>query len=244
MAGLKRQRAGVVCLALAGTVLSAGWVTGIFGAAPPVYDGLPLPSEPYRYLQPPRGLATTGPPGSVTETVTATTGTGTGIEPSTTETPPQASVILTTSSFTVAAGAAVVVRIRAVPPPRPPSSGQFDGNVYQFSASTAGAPVALASGATATIVLRSSGSPGTPVLEAFDGSAWHALPTTAVPPLEYAAPVPDLGDFALVLLPGAAAAARASARGSGLITAVVIGVVLVTVGGLLSLIRRSRRRSA
>ncbi|HZT64893.1 MAG TPA: hypothetical protein VFA11_03805 [Acidimicrobiales bacterium] len=237
-----RVRRPAVATALAGAALVAGWLGGLFGAAPPVYDGLPLSAEPYRYLQPPPGLATTAPPTSATKTVTVTPqASAETIDVSTAEAPPQASILFSTDGLAAPAGTSVVVRITPVPPPAPPKSGRIDGNVYQFSASAGSAPVGLgAAGTVANLELRATGAPGNPTIERFDGTSWRAVPTTHVPPSEYTTDSNSLGDFALVLPPGPPPGA--GGPGTGVVAGIVVGAVLLVIGGLLWILRRTRRR--
>ena len=238
---MSRRSAGAV-LAAGAALLLAGWAAGLFGAGPPVYDGLPLAAEPYRYLQPPPGFATTPPPSSASETVTVSGATGAQtVALSTSENPPQATMIFSTEAFT-GVGERIVVHIAPVPPPSKPARGTLDGNVYDLTATgpgPGGAPqaVPLAAGQTVTVALRATGAAGQPTLDRLDSGTWHALPTTHVPPSEYSVTTDRLGYFALVLPPGSGGGGGSG----GVVIGVVVGGVLVLVGGGILLIRRSRR---
>lgn len=237
------RRARVAAVAVPGALLLAGWAAGLFGAAPPVYDGLPLSAEPYRYLKPPPGLATTAAPTSAAETVTVTAAAGAQtVELSTTETPPQATVIFSTGAFSAPAGERIVLRIAPVPPPAQPGRGRIDGNVYSFSATgpgPGGVPraVNLSAGQAVTLALRATGAPGAPTVNRLDSGAWHPLATTRVPPSEYSVTTDRLGDFALVLPPGSSG----GGGGGGALLGAVIGGVIVVLAAVIVLIRRSRR---
>jgi hypothetical protein len=230
-------------VAVPGALLLAGWAAGLFGAAPPLYDGLPLSAEPYRYLKPPPGFATTPAPTSASETVTVTGAAGAQtVELSTTETPPQATIIFSTGAFSAPAAERIVLRIAPVTPPAQPAHGSIDGNVYSFTATgpgPGGAPQAVnvAAGQVITLALRATGVAGSPTLERFDSGSWRPLATTHVPPSEYSVTTDRLGDFALVLPPGSGG----GGGGGGAVIGGVVGGVLVVLGAVIVLIRRSRR---
>lgn len=228
----------------AAALLIAGWMSGLFGAAPPVYDGLPLTAEPYRYLQPPAGLATTAAPTSITQTFpVAAPASALRLDIATLEVPPQATVSVSDAAFAAPLGTPVTVSLVPVPPPAPVPSGRIDGNVYRLTVTTgASTPVGLAPGASADtrVELRSTGAAGEPVIEFYDGAQWHRLPTTHVPPADYAAEVPAAGDFALVLPPGSR---PGGGPGSGTTAGIVLGAFLIIVGGALAVLRGLRRRS-
>lgn len=246
MAGLRRgrrSRKAVLALAVPAAALLGGWAAGVFGSAPPVYDGLPLSAEPYRYLQPPPGARNRPAPASASETVTVTGASGAQtVALSTSENPPQASLIFSTGAFG-GAGTRIVVKIAPVAPPAPPGRGRIDGNVYLFSATGPGPgggtprPVPLVPGDTVTVALRATGASGRPTLETFSSGTWHALATTHVPPSEYSTEAGGLGYFALVIPPGSAG----GGGGGGALIGVVVGAVLVALGVLILLIRRARR---
>ena len=236
------RRARAAAVAVPAAVLLAGWAAGLFGAAPPVYDGLPLSAEPYRYLQPPPGFATTPAPASASETVTVTGAAGAQtVELSTTETPPQATIIFSTGAFAAPVGERIVLRIAPIPPPAQPGRGRIDGNAYSFTATGPGPggapqPLNVGAGQVLTLALRATGAPGAPTLDRLDSGAWHPLATTHVPPAEYSVTTDRLGDFALILPPGSG-----GGGGGGAVIGAVIGGVLVVLAAVIVLIRRSRR---
>ncbi|HET6810765.1 MAG TPA: hypothetical protein VFH50_07125 [Acidimicrobiales bacterium] len=238
-----RRRVRAAAVAVPAAALLGGWAAGVFGAAPPVYDGLPLSAEPYRYLKPPPGLATTAAPTSAAETVTVTGPAGAQtVELSTTETPPQATIIFSTGAFSAPSGERIVLRIAPVAPPAQPGRGRIDGNVYSFTATGPGPggvpqPVGVAAGQVITLALRATGTPGAPTVDRFDSGVWRPLATTHVPPSEYSVSADRLGDFALILPPGSSG----GGGGGGALIGAVIGGVLVVLAAVIVLIRRSRR---
>jgi len=231
--GLRRQ--GVLVLAASGVALILGWTLGAWRGAPAVYDGLPFNAEPYRYLAPPSGLEGNGAPSSASVSVhTAGQAGGTAFALSTAEAPPQAALIATDGDF-LPAGRTVTVGIRPVPAPVAILIGRPDGNVYEVYVEGG----SLRPGSTYTVALRGTGAPGSPQLEHLEAGRWRPLPTTHVPPAVYSAPAGSLGDFLLVLprqvprpTPG---------PGAGVVTALVVGGLLLGTAALLGAIRRFRR---
>ncbi|HET6794914.1 MAG TPA: hypothetical protein VFH45_10745 [Acidimicrobiales bacterium] len=229
-------RLGAAVVVAAAAALGAGWAVGLWHG-PPVYDGLPLSAEPYRYLNPPPGVGTTKAPTSATNTFTgAASGTGQPIVVSTGESPPQATLVASTDAFG-AAGQAVTIHIDPVAAPAPVPHGRLDGNTYRFTATgPGGAALSVQPGHSVTVALRATGAPGQPTIDFYDGTAWKATPTTHVPPSEYSTSPGQLGEFALVLPPSAGGS---SGGPIGLIIGLVAGVVVIA--ALLFLVRRSRR---
>ena len=240
---MTRRWGRVAAVAVPGALLLSGWAAGLFGAAPALYDGLPLTSSPYRYLQPPPGFSTTPAPSSASETVTVTGATGAQtVELSTTETPPQATMIFSTGAFSAPSGERIVLRIAPVAPPVRPTRGRIDGNVYSFSAigpGPGGAPqsIGLSAGQVITLALRATGAPGSPTVDRLDAGVWKPLATTHVPPSEYSVSTTALGDFALILPPGSSG----GGGGGGAVIGGVVGGVIVVLAAVILLVRRSRR---
>lgn len=239
---MRPARRVLLGVALPAAALLGGWAGGLFGSGPPVYDGLPLSAEPYRYLQPPPGAANRPAPTSASETVTVTGTSGAQtVALSTSENPPQATMIFSTGAFS-GPGTRIVVKISPVAPPGQPARGRIDGNVYLFSATGPGPgggapqPVALLPEDTVTVALRATGATGKPTLETFASGSWRPMATTHVPPSEYSTETGRLGYFALVIPPGSG-----GGGGGGAVIGIVIGVVLVVLGVVILLIRRSRR---
>ena len=240
VAGLSARRRGGLVLAAAGVLLVGGWLTGLF-RGPPVYDGLPLNSEPYRYLQAPPGFATTAPPASAAQSFSAATpAAGITQALTTSESPPQATVIYSTGAWVAPSGAVVRLSVAAVPlPALPPGGGHIDGNVYALTATSGGQPVSLAAGQSVTVALRATGQAGVPTLDSFAGGTWVPRPTTHVPPSIYSATVAALGDFVLVI-PTGAAAAGGGGSGGPIGVVVAASAVVLLLAGAIAVIRRRR----
>lgn len=233
MALVSSRRLGIGALAVAASLLVVFWTTREWGTTPPVYDGLPLQTEPYRYLQPTPGQATTAPPTSASQT----------IEPSgnlsfivnTGESPPQAEVQATPQAFDIPPSVqSLVISITPVPPVIPIPKAKQDGNVYRMTATVAGRVVGVRPGGQVTVILRGTGASGTGTVERFADGRWSRLPTTIPSGGYHAADSDTLGDFALALSPGSGLAA-------GVRAAIAVAALLVLIGLLLVGVRLLRR---
>jgi hypothetical protein len=169
----------------------------------PLYDGV-LVEDPYRYLQPPSGA--TGEPTSASSSNPLDAGASPQIFAATLETPPQAQLITDRGAFVVPAGTtAVKVAIGAVPPPAAPENGHIAGNVYRVTVTDqAGTALRVRAGTTLTFVLRAPCAVPDARIGAFTGNTWQLLSTLSggLPDL-YAANITSLGDFTVVVPPGA-----------------------------------------
>jgi hypothetical protein len=247
-----------VCGSAAGAVLAAGAALLAFAwhaapvPSPPLYDGLILPSEAYRYLNNPPGV-TSKPPTSFTQSFPLTDGKSPAIAEATSESPAQAQLLVEGDSFVLPAGTtSVTVNITPVQPPAvPPTGGQLDGNVYRFSVSAGLTPLQLKPTSPATIVLRGPAGAPNPMMEEFDAGRWTSLTTTPVgSPDTYAANVNTLGDMALVAssaatTTGSSGTSGGGGGGSGAIIALIAGIaVLVIASAVIVGIRLRRVRAA
>jgi hypothetical protein len=243
------QRRAALAVLLAG----AGMLVAVWRLAPaplpPLYDGLQLPAEPYRYLNPPPGL-NTKPPGSVVKDLPLRDGKTPAIAEATDEMPAQAQFLAQPDTFIVPAGTAVVtLTIAPVPAAAPAPAGEsLDGNVYRITVTAKGQTQSLAMRPTlpATVVLRGPAQAGDAHMAQLTGGAWSTLPTTPVGAADtYSANITSLGDFVL-LLPVSAASPPGDSGGSsaGLIITIASGAVLLLVAGGILAIRRSRSQGA
>jgi hypothetical protein len=214
-------------------------------AAPPLYDGLGLGNEPYRYLTPPAGYGNTPRPSSV-HTMTAGSA---PVNLSTSEMYPQASLTTSSNAFATARPSTqVTLTITAVPPPTgPPPGYRFDGNIYRFTATAAGAVVGLSRGADVRIALRGTGARGTPLVALFAAGRWRVLPSppTGIPD-QYSAATSALGDAALVIRVSTGASKVAGIGPPATSTPLVViatALTLMLVSFLLIRITRQDRRS-
>jgi hypothetical protein len=204
--------------------------------SPPLYDGILLPPEPYRYLHPtPKQARNNLPPTSARATVPAQNPPYISI--ATAERPPQAGVVLTGSAFRVPPGIRqVTITVRAVSPPPLPRGLTLAGNVYAIRATANGRPVSLRPG-HASVILRAVSNYAHPVMEEYSAGAWRAL--HASPGYNIAtwgAQLTAFGDVALMVhgkslhSPGPPFAPLLIA---GLVTVLVVALALI-------LLRRSR----
>lgn len=191
-----------------GTVaLAVGLVVAVLlpsGPRPALFNGLPLPQAPYRYVNPPPDLASSNqPPGSGQVTLPVQNGQvpGGGVQTS----DGQVLVYFGLGGLGASSGAqSVTVRIDPVTdPPAPPAGSQIRGNVYRVSATE------KPSGAEATVVhgynITMRYPPGPfKQLQFYDGTNWHSLRTTTVSGNPYAGATPTaLGQVAATAPAGA-----------------------------------------
>jgi hypothetical protein len=236
LVSVSRRQVGLGALAVAATLLAVFWTTREWDAGPPIYDGLPLQTEPYRFLQPTPGQATTAPPTSASENVKPSLQ-GLPFIANTNESPPQAELQADPNALAIPPSVPnLTITITPVPPPAPIPNGRLDGNVYRMSITLpGGVPVAVRPGKHVTVFLRGTGVNGKTVMDRFSAGRWSALPTQIPGAGFHSADSDQLGDFALVLLPG-------SAGLSGGVTAgIAIAVALVLIGLLLVIVRLLRR---
>ncbi len=215
------------------------------GPRPALFDGLPLPQEPYRYVNPPPDLASSNqPPGSGQATLPVENGQvpGGGVQTS----DGQVLVFFGLGALRASSGAqSVTFRIDPVTdPPAPPPGSQIRGNVYRVSATEqpSGAAVTVVHGYN--ITMRYPPGPFKD-LQLYDGSPWRPLRTTTVSGNPYAGATPmALGEIA--------ATAPAGAGGESLFTILAhivesygLLAFIIVFGGIAVAqeIRRRRRRT-
>jgi hypothetical protein len=232
-------------LALAAGLLAIVWLiippTGL-----PLYDGIGLPQEPYRFLQPPKGQPSGLPPSSIHRTLVISNGNSPVYKVGTSESPPQAYFFMQYRSLAIPSGVkSITIDVKAVSPPAPaPAGSKLDGNVYRYAVTTStGAPVAFRSGRKVSVELRGTGASGSPTLAQFSGGSWTRLPTLVLLGENYyLTNVKSLGDFVLLLPAGSTGSGAGIGGALPLIIAAVV-VVLLAVAAIL-LIRLNRSRAA
>ena len=212
---------------------------------PALFDGLPLPQAPYRYVNPPPDLASSNqPPGSGQVTLPVQNGEvpGGGVQTS----DGQVLVYFGLGALRVSSSAqGATIRIEPVTdPPAPPAGSQIRGNVYRVSATEqpSGSAVTVVHGYN--ITMRYPPGPFKE-LQLYDGTSWHPLRTTTVSGNPYAGATPmALGEIA--------ATAPAGAGGEGLFTVLArivesygLLAFIIVFGGIAVAqeIRRRRRRT-
>ena len=234
------RRAGLAALALG--LVAAALLHGRAGA-PPIYDGIIVPPEPYRWESPPPNLrAGNKPPQSGKATLPMLNGqvAGGGVQ---TANDSQVVIYFGPGAVKAPAGASSV-ECTIVPdpnPPTPPAGVEIRGNVYRVTctAQPGNGPVTVVS----TYHLTMRFPPGAfKEIQHYDGSSWKALPTLRAPGGDPYASVnaPGFGEYA--------ATAPSGAPGDSLFT--VLGryvefygiLAFVILFGAIAVIQEIRRR--
>lgn len=238
--GLSRAgRAGLLALAV-GVVAAALLHTS--GVSPPVFDGIVVPPEPYRWVSPPSNVASGNKapePGEVTLPVRDGLVMGTGIQTGDNQVVMSFGVGL----VKVSAGAqSIKCTIEPLKnPPSPPSGAEIRGNVYRIGCAEQPGGAALSAAGTFRLTLRFPPG-GVKEIQSYDGTAWHALSTTRAPggaPFVGAAPT-AFGDFAVTAPPGAPGDSIFASLGRYLEFFGIIGFVIVF--GVIAGLQEMRRR--
>lgn len=217
----QRGRWAVVAVLLAG-----GWLAGPGGV--PLYDGLGLPDEPYRFV-PPRGAAAL--PATSAQVVLELAGgrNPSGLVAVSAEAGPQVTVYAPPRAFAVPGSGQGELQVRAEPVAleRPSPPGELESNVYRLTLTSAAGPVTLQPEAQRPLITLRGVTPESrvPVVmhhRSAVGQAWRPLPTRQVGQHSFTAEVPGAGEYALVR---SGAAAR-DGVGVGLLPALVLALGL------------------
>lgn len=236
---------GLWTLTVAAIMLLLAWRLAPFLSSP-LYDGLGLPSEPYRYLRPPPGTPHGRAPTQASLRVPVIQGTLDTEDVTTGERPPQARLIVDQGVVHISPGTRhVTLAVIPLPPATPINDGVLDGNVYRFSAvNDAGAKLSLNPKRTATITLRGTGLRGNPVIRHLVGKDWVALKTNRLIGTSiFITSSGSLGEFALVL-PAKAGTSAGGSGGNSLLPLLVAGaILLVLLAAALAAVRISRSRA-
>ena len=196
------RRAGLAALALG--LIVAALLHGRT-AAPPVYDGIAVPPEPYRWESPPPNLAAGNkPPQPGDSTLPVQNGqvAGGGVQTGDN----QVVIYFGPGAFNAPAGA-TGVKCTIVPdadPPGSPAGVEIRGNVYRITCVGApgGGPVTVVSSYHLTMRF----PPGAfKEIQYNDGGGWRALPTLTAPGGDPYASVnaPGFGEYAATAPTGA-----------------------------------------
>ena len=177
--------------------------------APPLYDGIGFPDEPYRWIEPPSGVQNTVAAPTVaaaTVKVSASGGSGpTSLQSRgfSAEQGPQVAFAVGEGSFEPAPGV-TAIEVKATPkapPAVPPTGGSVVSNLYAFTATADGKKVPPAAAASIVVNLRADASTDqTVVVCTWDGTQWNQQPTRQVGTEIYAAQLSTLDPVALVKL--------------------------------------------
>lgn len=228
-------------LLLALVALPLAWL--LAPGAVPLYDGINVPDEPYRYVVPPAGYKHTPKPLSAKASVDVADGSNAStIYVNTDEFAPQVAIVLPRRLVAVAGTArTVTVAVAPVAPDRQPSKGSIDGNVYRVTASP-GASWAPPSGDAVTesqITMRATtGRRPIPsfVYRSAPTQSWRVVHTYVSGNDIYSTQFAGFGDYALAF------GAVASASHAGALPWVLSGVALVVLAaGVVVAVRLSRR---
>lgn len=236
------MRARRARLLAAAAALATAWIA--VPHAVPLYDGLGVPDEPYRYVTPPAGYPRTPAASSSTTTVPATNGasSGDGFYATTKEQSPQFGVFISAGAITGPASAkTVTITITQQAPTDKTPGGPVDGNVYQVTLLADSSPTATLAAAAKDSLVTLIRATSTKIADATiyykpKGGSWTALPSQRGGTDSFQAYFQGAGLYAVVA--GTATAGSSSHR------VLIIGLLALVVGamaGAIVLIRLSRR---
>lgn len=226
--------------AVVAALLATGWLAGPGGV--PLYDGLGVPDEPYRFV-PPR--AADALPATTAQIVLELSGgrNSGGLVAISAEAGPQVTVYAPPQAFAVPelGGGQLQVRAEAVALERPSPPGELESNVYRLTLTSPAGPVTLRAEAQRPLITLRGVTPESrvPVVmqhRSAAGRAWRPLPTRKVGRHSFTADVPGPGEYVLVR---SGAAAR-DGDGLGVLPALVLALLLgaAVVAGVRLLNRR------
>ncbi|GAC1322706.1 MAG: hypothetical protein NVSMB13_01540 [Mycobacteriales bacterium] len=234
--------------ALAALVLLSGWL--LAPSAPPLYDGIGFPDEPYRYVVPPAGpgLPVTPPPSEARDSSPLANGTNTQqMVAQSAEQGPQVLVSVSVSVLRTPPGAArAELTARPIAASDPPAEARLLGNVYRVGAAGDGQPVPIDDHTgLSVVVLRapSGGVPGTVMEFRPEGGQWRRLATAAVGADVFQAQLLGAGDYAMAALSVVSASARTGSGGPNVVL-LVVGLLVLAMAAVVLLLRLRGARSS
>lgn len=202
--------AGALALVLA-------WL--ITRAAVPLYDGVGIPDEPYRFVHPPPGYRTTAPPTSAAGRVPAADGSSRGaIDIYSNEVAPQVEVYIAETALTGSRSARWLdVHADPLAPGRASPAMPINGNLYRVRAGSdpVGPVTVNTKNPDLSIALRATtvrSIPATMLYRPSPAARWRTLRTEKTGTDTFASAFAGLGDYALSYLPSTARAARHTAK--------------------------------
>lgn len=237
--------------ALAVLLIAVAWL--VTPHPVPLYDGVGIPDEPYRYVHAPVGAKRTAAPTGATGGSAVTNGTNSSfLNVFTGESGPQATVNVPDAGVAAPSGP-VTIRITPLAPSEPPPGPGIDGNVYQVDITSPNGPLSLTAAASqGAIYLRAPRQvPSEVVLyRSGPGQPWRGLDTQQAGNDVWGAVPPGPGQFALSTkapviqgpsAAGAGAAAPAAVHQQGFPgwAVVLLGVLLALVVMILVIRRRA-----
>ncbi|MDX6257952.1 MAG: hypothetical protein QOJ11_4286 [Frankiales bacterium] len=236
-------RSGRIRLLAASATLVAAWL-----AAPhavPLYDGLGVPDEPYRYVKPPAGYQQTPPASSISSEMPAAGGTNTGgVLAQTKEQTSQAGVFIIPKALSGPATTKTFkISITAEAPDGPTPQGAIDGNMYKIQLWADNSPTATLTAAgkdSMPYIQRATSASITDaaLLYRAPGGTWTSIPDTRGGTDSFQGYFAGAGDYALVQTKAPAT------KSSHVLVIVVLVVIVVAMAGAVVLIRLSRRAPA
>jgi hypothetical protein len=239
---------GIVLVAL--VLLGVGWALAP-RSAPPLYDGVGFPDEPYRFVQRPPGTRVTKAPTTARATAGIIAGYSGQLSAASAESAPQVSVTIPEGMLRIPSGRPPVTLL-ATPEKAstPPPAGKYLwSNVYDITVSPP-ATVVDRPNFVATLILRAAtAQQPLPVIAHLDGGRWTPLPTGPAGRDVYAADLSSLGRFAVLgdapldLSTLRTGGSRSGGSRAGIFTAVgvIAAVLALFVAGQWRRARRRRR---
>jgi hypothetical protein len=229
--GTGHRRHPMFMWAFSALLVAVGWL--LTPNPVPVYDGIGMPDEPYRYVStPPGASAAAKPAGGAQETLPVVGGVNAQLASlRSEEIGPQVWVYLP-AGVLAAPGGKITVKVVPEAPTHPPADGPIDGNVYRVSVTDPAGPVTFTSPAS-TISLRAitARQPG-PVVQyrPGPGQKWRLLDTRRTGYDVYGSALPGAGDYALVYSNlGQARGFPIGSGGGGTNYALIVGLVVLFV---------------
>ncbi|MGI8760753.1 MAG: hypothetical protein ACR2LF_05580 [Jatrophihabitantaceae bacterium] len=184
-------------LLLALALLGGGWLLAP-SSAPPLYDGVGFPDEPYRFVHTPEGASATKPPTFAVATASVAAGRCAQLNAASAESAPQVTVNIPAGELRVRAGTTSVKLTAAPEGMLPAAAGQYLwSNVYDVTVTP---DLTLqAAQQHPTITMRAAtGQRPTPHIAVQVGHSWTLLSTLAVGNDIYQAQLPRFGRFAVI----------------------------------------------
>jgi hypothetical protein len=239
-------------LALATVLIALAWV--LPGRPVPIYDGLGVPDQPYRYVNPPNARAAVNP-SAVARRVPVHHGVASVVRLKTSEQGPQAEVDILDASLRVHARgpsplpSTVMVRLEPLAPDKPRSgSPAVDGNVYRLTWTAGSAALTYANRGHDLISLRAPTPPPPPayfVYRPAAGQPWRPLTTDHTGVDVYSAALHGAGDYALTRTqfqpsPSRAAEAEAPPPSNARVPVVALVLLLALMAAVMIAIRIGR----
>ena len=244
VAAVTRTR-GILLVAL--VLLGVAWAIAP-RSAPPLYDGVGFPDEPYRFVQPPPGTRETKAPTTAKATAGIVAGRNGQLRAASAEVAPQITVTLPEGMLRIPSGRPPVTLL-ATPEKvsTPPPSGKYLwSNVYDITVSPP-ATIVDQPNVVATLILRAAtAQQPLPVIAHLDGGKWTPLHTGPAGRDVYATNLNSLGRFAVLGdKPLDVSALRASGgKSGGPSIGIFVGIGVFAVVVLLYFAGRRRRAKA